>query len=352
MTALLTCLLGSGVEAADKDKENGGDRKEMATRLQVFLDRAEFAPGKIDGRYGEFTLRALALYRQAQGAEVAKDSVKKSREERDPDVSGLDLSGVEPVFIDYKVTEGDGQAVGTMADQVEEQARQESMPYRSLAEAVAEKFHCDQKFLVELNPGKMEELKTGQILKVPNVEPFDLSALKSMKPGVELKKLAANDIEKDKDDGEGEGGGKDKKEGGSATVNVQVTVDIKTEMVSVLADGKLVAVYPVTVGSQHTESPVGEWKVRGFEKMPRFRYDVSMLEKGERSSDFKVLPSGPNSPVGVLWIALNKKGIGLHGTSEPDSIGRSVSHGCIRLANWDVARLARKLKIGVPVLIR
>lgn len=107
----------------------------------------------------------------------------------------------------------------------------------------------------------------------------------------------------------------------------------------------------MTIGSERTESPVGDWKVRGVAKMPNFRHDKSMLKKGERSDKFHILPPGPNNPVGVVWIALNKKGIGLHGTSDPDSIGRSASHGCVRLANWDVVRLAGKVKAGVPVAI-
>ncbi len=76
-----------------------------------------------------------------------------------------------------------------------------------------------------------------------------------------------------------------------------------------------------------------------------------MLKHGERSGNFHMLPPGPNSPVGVIWIALNKKGIGLHGTGEPETIGRAVSHGCVRLANWDIVRLAQKVKPGVPVSI-
>ena len=85
--------------------------------------------------------------------------------------------------------------------------------------------------------------------------------------------------------------------------------------------------------------------------MPNFRYDKQMLEHGERSSNFHLLPPGPRSLVGVMWIALNKKGIAIHGTNEPDSIGRSASHGCVRLANWDVIRLATKIKSGDSVSI-
>jgi len=119
---------------------------------------------------------------------------------------------------------------------------------------------------------------------------------------------------------------------------------MKTNMLGVFEAEKLIAAYPVTVGSAHTASPIGDWKVRGVAKLPRFRYDKEMLAHGQRSADFYMLPPGPRNPAGVIWIALNKKGIGIHGTNDPDSIGRAVSHGCIRLANWDVVRLATKIK--------
>ena len=122
-------------------------------------------------------------------------------------------------------------------------------------------------------------------------------------------------------------------------------------MLGVFEAEKLIAAYPVTVGSGHTASPIGEWKVRGIAKLPRFRYDKEMLKHGERSGNFYMLSPGPRNPVGVMWIALNKKGIGIHGTDDPGSIGRAVSHGCIRLANWDVVRLATKIKSGDNVSI-
>jgi lipoprotein-anchoring transpeptidase ErfK/SrfK len=122
-------------------------------------------------------------------------------------------------------------------------------------------------------------------------------------------------------------------------------------MLTVYESEKLLAAYPVTIGSAQTASPVGDWTVRGVAKMPNFRYDKAMLNHGKRSGNFHILPPGPNNPVGVIWIQLNKKGIGLHGTSDPDAIGRNASHGCVRLANWDIVRLAAKVKAGVPVSI-
>jgi lipoprotein-anchoring transpeptidase ErfK/SrfK len=257
---------------------------------------------------------------------------------------------VDPVFISYTVTEDDLKAVGELAESVPAQAKQKSLPYQSAAEAIAEKFHTDVDFLAELNPGKTKSLKAGDTLFVPNVEPFELIAIKDLKPGSEI---AANDAESD--EGEKKSGHKkDEKKDPSGAANsagASVQVDVKTNMLSVFEGDKLIAAYPVTIGSEQTASPVGDWKVQGIAKMPNFRYDKAMLNKGERSSDFHMLPPGPNNPVGILWIQLNKKGIGLHGTSSPDAIGRSASHGCVRLANWDVVRLAGKIKAGVPVSI-
>ena len=355
-SALVATLLTGNllqIQAAETGDARGKTDMETATRLQVFLDRAEFAPGKIDGRHGEFTLKALALYREARGEQAAPPSGKDERKSDAPvDVSGLDLASVDPLFITYTVTDADLQNISEVPDSVPGQAKLKSLPYGNAAEAIAEKFHSDVDFLAELNPGKTKSIKAGDQLRVPNVEPFDLAAVKDLKAGSEIPAKAANDLEDEPDTNSGKPD-KDKKEKSSESTSptTAVKIDIKTSMLSVYDDGRLIAAYPVTIGSEQTESPVGDWKVRGVAKMPNFRHDKAMLNKGERSGDFHMLPPGPNNPVGVIWIALNKKGIGLHGTNNPDSIGRSASHGCVRLANWDVIRLAGKVKTGVPVEI-
>lgn len=364
LRVLLALALGavslSPLPAAEKKRSK--EEVEAATRLQIFLDRAEFAPGKIDGHYGEFTLKALSLYRQARGETPppAPPEKAKAKTEAAPDTSGLDLASVEPVFLSYTVTEADLKAVGELAETVPAQAKQKSLPYKTAVEAIAEKFHADVDFLHELNPGKTAKIKAGDVLTVPNVPPFELTEVKDLKPGSEL---AANEAEEPGDGEEpkqGKGGNAAKKETeekkpakeSENAAGVSVLVDVQTTMLSVYQNERLIAAYPVTIGSDRTESPLGEWKVRGVAKMPNFRYDEAMLSRGERSRNFHLLPPGPNNPVGIVWIQLNKKGIGLHGTSDPDAIGRSASHGCVRLANWDIVRLAGKVKAGVPVSIR
>jgi lipoprotein-anchoring transpeptidase ErfK/SrfK len=252
---------------------------------------------------------------------------------------------VEPVFVPYTVTETDIQSVGRLPSHVAEQARLKFLPYRDAADVIVEKFHSDVHFLEQLNARKLKGLKAGDQLKVPSVEPFELASVKDIQPGSETASQAVNEVE-DQPETQASTPGES-----GAPRNVFTKVDTKTNMLGVFEADKLIAAYPVTIGSAHTASPIGDWKVRGIVKLPRFRYDKEMLEHGQRSGNFYMLPPGPRNPVGVMWIALNKKGIGIHGTNDPNSIGHAVSHGCIRLANWDVVRLATKIKPGDNVSI-
>jgi len=321
---------------------------EAATRLQVFLDRANFSPGKIDGRYNDLTRKALALYRESRGEQPQTSPPPQSKRKSNvaPDVTGLDLARVDPVFIPYSVTEADLQNIGPSPKEPAQQAKLKFLPYRDPADAIAEKFHSDIHFLEQLNPGKLKAVKAGDQLMVPNVEPFELASVKDIKPGSEISSQGANEME----DQPGTQAGTPEQTGGSPA-GVFIKIDIKTNILEVREGEKLLATYPVTVGSAHTVSPIGEWKVRRITKMPTFRYDKEMLQHGQRSGNFHLLPPGPRNPVGVMWIALNKKGIGIHGTNDPGSIGHAASHGCIRLANWDVVRLATKIKPGDNVSI-
>ena len=328
-------------------------QSEAATRLQIFLDRSNFSPGKLDGHYNEFTRKALALYRQSRD-EQPQQQPQDAKADAAPDVNGLDLASVQPVFITYAVTPADLQNVGKLPASVKEQAKLKALLYRDPADAIAEKFHCDIHFLEQLNPGKTKSIKPGDQLRIPNVEPFELEAVKDLKPGSEMDGPAANDLpeEPDKTPEDKPASPQNPSAAPASPPSMpSVKIDTKANMLAVFEGDKLVAVYPVTIGSTQTASPIGDWKVQRMSKWPRFRYDEKMLKHGQRSGHFYMLPPGPRSPVGVLWIALNKKGIGMHGTAAPDSIGHSASHGCIRLANWDVVRLAERVKVGTPVSI-
>jgi lipoprotein-anchoring transpeptidase ErfK/SrfK len=233
-----------------------------------------------------------------------------------------------------------------------EQAKLKALLYRDPADGIAEKFHCDIHFLELLNSGKTKSIKPGDQLRVPNVEPFELGTVREIKPGSEINAPAANELPDEPDKTPAEQQPSSQSPAASSPSMSSVKIDTKTNMLGVFEGDRLIAAYPVTIGSARIASPIGDWKVKRIAKWPRFRYDEKMLKQGQRSGHFYTLPPGPRSPVGVLWIALNKKGIGIHGTASPDSIGHSVSHGCVRLANWDVVRLAERVKFGTPVSIR
>lgn len=360
----LAALLSVSIAAEKKEHPDKAKLEEM-TRLQVFLDRANFGPGKIDGRGGEFTSKALELYRTAQGAsgETTKpgdeSSTSKRKEKKGDkqqiDTSGLDLQSVGDPFTTYTVTKEDVENVGEVPKEPAAKAKLKYLPYQTAAEGIAEKFHADIDFIKELNPQvKMDSLKEGDTLTVPNVEPFEVETVKQLKPGEAFE--AGGPVGEKEEDNSSAKSDKDSKESKDKdeekAPKVAIRVDVQKKMLEVLEGDRLVAAFPVTPGSESIPTPVGEWKVKGVAKMPDFRYDEKMLKEGERSENAHLLPPGPNNPVGIMWIALNKKGIGIHGTDEPDTIGRAASHGCIRLANWDAAKLARMVKSGVPVSIK
>lgn len=342
----LAFLVAAGTGTAASPKASH-EQTEQNTRLQIFLDNANFGPGKIDGQQGEFTRKALTLYRQAKELPPAAETKSKAP----LDTNGLDLSGIDPVFTTYTVTADDVANVGELPSGPVAQAKVKHLPYATVAEAVAERFHCDLRFFKTLNPKKTDKLKAGDPVSVPNVKPFELKDVKSLQPGSEAKALTANELGEEKEPPTDNASKKSSDSESHSNAKLSIHVGVKDEMLEVLADGKVAAAFPVTVGSQQTASPIGNWTVRAIAKMPNFRYDPLMLNKGERGSNAHLLPPGPNNPVGVLWIALNKKGIGIHGTNDPDSIGRNASHGCIRLANWDVVKLAELVKPGVPVTV-
>jgi hypothetical protein len=153
--ALVVAMLATAAGPAAARKKSGAHAKpavapkpnpakvEAATRLQVFLDRANFSPGAINGHYGEFTLKALALYRQSRGEQ---QPLPPAQPDAPPDITGLDLAGVGLAFIPYTVSDADLQNIGPLPSAVPAQAKLKSLPYRDAAEAIAEKFHCDVRF--------------------------------------------------------------------------------------------------------------------------------------------------------------------------------------------------------------
>jgi hypothetical protein len=233
--ALIAALL-TGIATPASAKRNAARARtpskadvEAATRLQIFLDRANFSPGKIDGRYNDLTWKALALYRTSRGEQPqtppAQPHAKHSKAKSNPapDVNGLDLASVDPVFVPYTVTDADLQSVGPSPKEPPQQAKLKFLPYHDAADALAEKFHSDIHFLEQLNPGKLKAIKVGDQLMVPNVEPFELASVKEIKPGSEVSSQAVNEVEEQSD---AQNGNRDENKG--ATANVTIKIDTKT----------------------------------------------------------------------------------------------------------------------------
>ena len=287
--------------------------REFAVRLQIFLDQANFGPGKIDGRAKEFTLKALGRYQKAHGLPGHLEEAAK-----------LPLASIEPIYTTYTIAPEDLNRIGDVPRKPEQQAKLKKMPYPSLLIFLAERFHSDPDFLVKINRGKdMEKLVAGDTVFVPNIAPFKIETVKEVGKLPVVPEFKARLIH----------------------------IDTKEKMLDLTEGEKLLASYPITPGSAALPAPSGTWKILGIATLPWFRHDEGVLNRGVRTSTFYNIPAGPTNPVGVLWCGLNRPGIGVHGTNQPFTIGRAGSHGCIRLANWDAIRLSAMITEGMTVII-
>lgn len=348
--------------APQKPPPDSPDRIALA-RVQVFLDRAGFRPGKIDGLSGEFTQKAADRYCQAHGL---------------PDGSMLDVSSIDSPFRHYTVTENDVKWVGPTSSKPEQQARFKALLYGCLWEAVAERFHCDLKYLRELNP-EIEDLTLGTVILVPDVEEF------SPHDVVERKRLLASGSPLPKpapeptplpDVQEPAHLPFDFSRPVASTQNIptvpppeptatpsptpqplhepvrRLVLDRAERLLELYEDDRLAGCFPCTPGSTKFPVPEGTWRITSNVLMPHFRWDQSVLDTGVRSENAHLLPPGPNSPVGIVWMGINRPSLGMHGTNTPDRIGRNQSSGCIRLANWDAFTLSRIVKPGTTLDVR
>jgi len=270
-----------------------------STRLQIFLDNHNFGPGKIDGEMGEFFRKALLSYKRANGM---------------PTTGAVDaslLANVPEAFTTWVIPPEAMNFVGPTSSRPSEQAKFKGLKYGSLLELVCERFHAAEAFVRKINPGvNLDQLKPGDTVRVPNVNPFKIEDLR-------------------------EGFMPDN----PALAGRKVVIDTRERFLEIHDGDKLVAEFPITPGSSTLPAPIGTWRILGIATLPWFRHDEGVLNAGVKTDNFYNLPAGPNNPVGVLWMGLNKPHVGVHGTNNPETIGRAASHGCIRTANWDAARI-------------
>ncbi|MBE7496488.1 MAG: murein L,D-transpeptidase [Verrucomicrobiaceae bacterium] len=288
---------------------------ESILRLQIFLDAKLFGPGKVDGRPGEFTTKALQRYQKANG--MAETGIEAHT---------LDLSGITELYTTYTIREEDLKFIGDVPSKPSLQSKKKYLPYDSLLEFLTERYHTSPELIGWLNqPRKMSALKPGDEVKVPNVaDPFQIELLEPVASLPEVPEFQSTRV---------------------------IKIDTREKLLGVHEGDKMLASLPITPGSGHLATPPGTWKIVGITQMPTFRWDAGVLNYGVRTDNAYNLPIGPNNPVGVMWIGLSKAGIGIHGTNSPQTIGRSASHGCMRTANWDVVRLVKHISKGMPVII-
>lgn len=335
-------------------------------QAQVVLDRRGFGPGVIDGKMGLSTENALEGFQEANGLDVTGE-LDEATKAKLAQWDSIPATRVVRIPADWGSLE-----FAKTPDEAVDQAKLDRLGYQSLDEKVAERFHTTVEVLEMLNPGGrpagMREgaaasptasrrpagsmtpspaptasgsgaasppasstFAAGQLIRVPNIgadriapgavdDPDWQQTLQSLGVGTEQPEVARIVVSKSED-----------------------TLKAYDKA------GKLVALFTVSSGSSRDPLPLGNWKVNGVAKNPPFAYDPELFWDVPDDKAKQQLPPGPNGPVGVVWIDLSKEHYGIHGTPEPQTIGRAQSHGCVRLTNWDAARLAQMVSPGAKV---
>ena len=310
ITALTFLIVPALAQAQKPSAPSARPDTQQGLAVQVALDRAGFSPGEIDGQAGAKTRLALTEYQKSA-------NLRPSGIADEETVAALNLPA-EPL-VNYTITQQDvaGPFIGKMPPDLMESSKLPALGYTTALEALAEKFHSSQAFLRKSNP--TARWTAGEVIKVPAVEPFELPT-KATKPAVGA---------------------------------IEVIVSGATKSLTVRdAAGKTLMYAPVTVGSEKDPLPIGDWKVVSVSWNPVFNYNPDLFWDADPTHAKAKIPAGPNNPVGVVWVDINKEHFGLHGTPEPSTVGRTESHGCIRLTNWDATKLGRLVNVGTKVTIQ
>lgn len=286
--------------AAAPSRPTGSLRNTIA--LQLALERVGISPGLIDGILGAKTTNALREFQRVRGLPQSGVPDPATR-------AALDVDE-EDAIIRYTITAADRAAVGPLPKGWIERSQMDRMPYPCLAEAVAERFHCSTGLLARLNPEvSLGSLAVGNVLLVPHAaeEPPPARA-------------------------------------------TRIEVDVSNKIIRVFgAKGELLARFYCSVAAKKEKLPRGSGEVVVVAENPTYTFDPEMWPEVKGIDRKLTIPPGPRNPVGLRWIGLNLPGVGMHGTPTPEMIGKTGSHGCIRLTNWDAIRLAKMVSVGTPV---
>lgn len=297
---------------------------------QVLMSAQGFSPGVIDGKAGQSFKLALRSFQEARGLSVNGELDGPTR------AALMTANRPSTVIVRLGADDVRSQYVMPFPSDPEKQAELDFMGYRNMLEKVAERYHTTPATIVALNgPDKL--IGMGHSLRLPNVVPVSRDYAGVPGNGATILNL----LNVDGQQPQGDYVVVDKSEGVLKVFDGEPGGD----------DGKLVAAFPVTMGSAEYPLPIGRWKATTYAYLPPFKYQPAILNNPKTDKEL-TLPPGPNGPVGVAWLDLTKEHYGIHGTNEPQTIGRAESSGCIRMTNWDVVRLTRMLKPGFTAIFQ
>ena len=336
----------------------GDDTPRPMMQAQVVLDRLGFTPGVVDGKMGASTKNAITGFQTANSLTVTGELDEATRQAL-AEWSKIPATRVVTIPTDFAAGE-----YTKLPEEPTDKAKLDSLGYESLDEKLAERFHTTVAVLRELNPGGVpagmqteganatNDAKTptsnssqqsdanssffraGQKMRVPNIggDKIDPAQVADASWRDTLKMLGV---------------------GSDQPKATKVVVDKSDGTLLAYNDsGKLIAAFTATMGSTHDPLPLGNWGITGVAKNPPFNYNPDLFWDAKPTDKEAKLPPGPNGPVGVVWIDLTKEHYGIHGTPQPESIGRAESHGCVRLTNWDAARLAQMVSTSTKVVFQ
>jgi lipoprotein-anchoring transpeptidase ErfK/SrfK len=274
---------------------------------QLALDRQGISAGSLDGKIGSQTRAAIRAFQH-------QSNLPETGELDDTTKTNLTLD--IPPLTTYTITSNDLARLQPLSKTWLGKSQQTALDYETILELVAEKSHSHPDLLRRMNPGvNWTNISAGASVRTPDVnadDPPDKAAFARI--SLSQKILEAFD-----------------------------------------SDSNLLVHFPCSIAQRMEKRPVGELHVKDIAPNPNYTFDPELFpespEAKEQPTVKLILPPGPNNPVGAVWIGLDKPGYGIHGTPRPEDVGRTESHGCFRLANWNAERLLKISWMGMPVYV-
>ena len=274
--------------------------------MQIAMARRVISPGSIDGANGRQTRAALGAFQRAQKLDETGLLDTNTR-------SLLTLDA--PILTTYTVTTNDLASLQPLGKTWTQKSQQSSLAYETELELVGEKAHSHPSLIKKLNPGvDWANIVAGTVLKIPDVE-YPETTDKAAFVVIHLS---------------------------------QRYLEAFDEQTNLLAH------FPCSIAAKVDKRPVGELHVIVIAPNPNYTVNPELFPESDELKAIGhklILPPGPNNPVGVAWIGLDRPGYGMHGTPSPEQVGRTESHGCFRLANWDATYLLKLSWVGMPVFV-